>query len=279
MKKTFISLLLCTILLSSCDFISSETEMAHPQKQLGLVVKQDIPDNYIPREISVVSVGDSLTEGVGDSTERGGYIPYLREKLEADKGIKGADFQNYGVKGNRTTDLIRRLEDPEVRAAIEQADITVITIGGNDMMKVVRENISHLKLDDFAYEKERYEERLQEILNTVKSYNKDTAIVLVGLYNPFVKWFSNIDELNMIVSEWNLISQSTVTQYENAYFVEIMDIFENPEEDILFTDYFHPNDRGYELIGERVYKELSDGALAENSGGSYISQKEETQNR
>ncbi|PLR81049.1 GDSL family lipase [Bacillus canaveralius] len=279
MKKTFISLLLCTILLSSCDFISSETEMAHPQKQLGLVVKQDIPDNYIPREISVVSVGDSLTEGVGDSTERGGYIPYLREKLEADKGIKGADFQNYGVKGNRTTDLIRRLEDPEVRAAIEQADITVITIGGNDMMKVVRENISHLKLDVFAYEKERYEERLQEILNTVKSYNKDTAIVLVGLYNPFVKWFSNIDELNMIVSEWNLISQSTVTQYENAYFVEIMDIFENPEEDILFTDYFHPNDRGYELIGERVYKELSDGALAENSGGSYISQKEETQNR
>ncbi|PLR77252.1 GDSL family lipase [Bacillus sp. V3-13] len=279
MKKTFTSLLLCTILLSACDFTSPETETDHPAKQLGIEFKQDIPDNYIPREINVVSVGDSLTEGVGDSTERGGYIPYLQERLEAEKGIKGADFKNYGVKGNRTTDLIRRLEDPEVRAAIEKADITVITIGGNDMMKIVRENISHLKLDQFSQEKERYEERLHEILNTVKSYNNDTAIVLVGLYNPFVKWFSNIDELNMIVSDWNSTSQSTVAQYEHAYFVEIMDLFQNPEEDILFTDYFHPNNRGYELIGERVYEELNEGALAEISGDSYISRKEETQNQ
>ena len=29
-------------------------------------------------------MGDSLTQGVGDSTEHGGYLPYLQKQLETE---------------------------------------------------------------------------------------------------------------------------------------------------------------------------------------------------
>ena len=38
---------------------------------------------------------------------------------------------------------------------------------------------------------------------------------------------------------------------------DIMDVFENTEEDLFYTDYFHPNNKGYEFIAQEVYGELA----------------------
>ncbi|MDV2888613.1 GDSL family lipase, partial [Alkalihalophilus pseudofirmus] len=75
------------------------------------------------------------------------------------------------------------------------------------------------------------------IMETIVEQNPNTAIVLVGMYNPFSKWFSDIKEMDDIVSEWNKAGQSVVVKYPNAYFVEIDDIFLNTNEDLLYTDH------------------------------------------
>ncbi|KAB2338949.1 SGNH/GDSL hydrolase family protein [Cytobacillus depressus] len=241
----------------------SSTNIGHfnQAKQTALTTKTEPPEDFIPHDITIVSAGDSLTEGVGDSTNSGGYIPYLKEKLEDNRGISSAHFFNFGVKGNRSDQLLTRLNSSKIKTAVREADMVIVTIGGNDMMQVVRENFSNLKFRAFHKQKQKYIENLEEVINKLRKDNPDGIIVLVGLYNPFLKWFANISELNVIIDEWNKTSKKTLAKYPNTYFVEIDDLFQKNSEELLYTDYFHPNDKGYELIANRVYETLKEGAL------------------
>jgi len=223
----------------------------------------------------VVSAGDSLTQGVGDSTDQGGYLPYLKTMLEKEKGIKEVDISNFGVTGNRTTQLLKRLQSQEVRNQLQKADLVILTIGGNDIMKVVRDNISNLKISVFAEEKKSYITHLKQIMDVIVQENPQASIVLVGLYNPFSQVFSNIEEMNQIVSDWNQAGKSVIANYPNAYFVEIEDLFLNTNEDLLYTDNFHPNDKGYELIAGRLNQTLKKRTLPDLEKKSLMVSKEE----
>jgi lysophospholipase L1-like esterase len=273
MKKFFTLLITSILALSSCS--KAEIPQLVPEKKMAMKAFKPIPRDFMPRKLTIVSAGDSLTEGVGDSTGKGGYLPYLKKKLEKEKGISQVDFYNYGVKGNRTTQLIKRLQSNEIRDTIKSADIVILTIGGNDIMKVVKDNISNLQFSDFSKEKKLFIQHLRQIFDTVNQENPRASIVLVGLYNPFMKWFSEVDELNQIVDEWNEASQSVVANYEHAYFVEIEDVFDQSKENLLFTDNFHPNDKGYELIATRLQDSLGDRAIPDLEKNPLTVSKEE----
>ncbi|RDI43078.1 SGNH/GDSL hydrolase family protein [Falsibacillus pallidus] len=252
MKKILTFLLVFSVILSGCSQISAE----NPTRKVGLEEKQDPPSDFIPKKLTVVSVGDSLTQGVGDSTDSGGYIPYLKKGLESEKGIDEVTFYNFGVRGNRTDQLLSRLKTEKVQGKVKQADIVMITIGGNDVMKVFRDNFSNLKLQEFENARIGYQKRLKDILTTIRNENPNAGIVLVGLYNPFIKWFSDVKELQQIVYNWNNASLDILGEFDQTKFVPISDIFENKEEELLYTDYFHPNDKGYKLIADRIFEEL-----------------------
>jgi lysophospholipase L1-like esterase len=273
MKKVFPLLILSTFFLSSCS-LSDRLEL-HKERTASAVVYEEIPADFVPKEIKIVSAGDSLTEGVGDSTKTGGYLPYLRTLLEEEKGIKEVDFYNFGVKGDRTTQLLKRLETNEMKDTLATADLVILTIGGNDIMKVVKDNISNLQLPVFNKEREVYINNLIEIMNTIIRINPDAYIVLVGVYNPFSQLFSDIKELDKIVSEWNEASQRVVSNYSNAYFVGIEDLFINQSQSLLHTDNFHPNDKGYELIAERLNETLEERTLPDLVKKAYMVSKEE----
>jgi len=247
--------------LSSCG--QSNSQMLHQEKKVAAQVYEPIPDDFIPRKVTVLSAGDSLTQGVGDSSHQGGYLPYLKSMLEKDKGIQEVDFYNYGIKGNRTTQLLKRLKSPEMKPILQQADLVILTIGGNDIMKIVKDNISDLQVSDFLKEKESFRSHLTQIFDVIVKENPNASIVLVGVYNPFSKLFSDIKEMDQIVAEWNLVGQSVVNLYSNAYFVSIEDLFLNTKEDVLYTDNFHPNDKGYELMAERLNELLGKQVLPE----------------
>ncbi|MEH7176556.1 SGNH/GDSL hydrolase family protein [Neobacillus vireti] len=273
MKKVFTLLLLSTFFLSSCS--PPDRWDLHKERTASAVVYEEVPVDFVPKEIKIVSAGDSLTEGVGDSTKNGGYLPYLRTLLEEEKGIKEVDFYNFGVKGNQTTQLLKRLQKEEMRDTLSTADLVILTIGGNDIMKVVKDNISNLQLSIFDKEREEYINNLYQIINTIIRVNPEAYIVLVGVYNPFSQWFSDIKELDQIVSDWNVASQQVVANYSNAYFVGIEDIFLHPTENLLHSDNFHPNDKGYELIAERLNETLEERTLPDLVKKAYMVSKEE----
>lgn len=261
MKKTFtfLVLLFSLLMLVSC----SNQTLYNTEKDMVVMNKKDIPVSFLPKDLAIVSVGDSLTQGVGDSTGKGGYVPYLQTLLEETKGVNKADFLNYGVRGNRSDQLLKRIKTEEVSESIKKADSVILTIGGNDIMKVVRNNITNLQMDSFKAQLSEYEVNLNNVLASIREYNPKAVVILVGVYNPFIKMFSDIKEMNQIVADWNNTSEKVLAKYEHTYFVSIESIFENPTSDLLYEDYFHPNDKGYQLIAEAIYDKMLTAPLAD----------------
>ncbi|WP_338749479.1 SGNH/GDSL hydrolase family protein [Bacillus sp. FJAT-52991] len=229
----------------------------------------------VPKDLRVVSVGDSLTEGIGDSTKTGGYIPYLQDNLVQLEEVKSATFTNYGVKGNRTDQLLERLDEQKVKESIKKADFVIITIGGNDIMKVFKENFGELKVKQFEQERKDYEKRLNDIIVKVRQSNQEAGIVLVGLYNPFMEMLDDVEEVEEILQDWNETSKQTIEKYDRTTFVPVEDLFTNSKEDLFYDDQFHPNDRGYELIGERIFDTIKGEELEELTNQKIMYVKEE----
>jgi lysophospholipase L1-like esterase len=251
-------LLLILMVASSCsNTIVVSSHSVQEASTFQITEKEDIPASFFPDPIEIVSIGDSLTRGVGDSTDSGGYLPYLRRKLEKEPTITAVHMVNQGVLGNRTDQLLKRLDEDRIINDLSKADSVVITIGGNDIITVVQNNFMNLKMNQFDEARMAYEKRLNQILHKVRSHNEFAQIYVVGVYNPLSQWLTVFQEFDLIMHQWNRSSREIVKTYENSYFIEIGDLFENTGGNLLFTeDYFHPNDRGYELIAERIYTHM-----------------------
>jgi lysophospholipase L1-like esterase len=273
LRKSLPLLILLSLLLSACS--QQNGWGLHHERKVEAKSFKPIPANFRPRNLIVVSAGDSLTEGIGDSTDQGGYVPYLKTMLEKQKDINKVDIYNFGVKGNRTTQLLKRIQSDEMKLAIKKANMVILTIGGNDIMKVLRDNISNLRVSVFSKEKEDYKNHLHDIMDEIIQQNPDVSIVLIGMYNPFSQVFSNIQEMNDIVAEWNEADQSVIANYRNAYFVSIEDLFLHSTENLLYTDHFHPNDKGYKLIAERLNQTLEAQTIPDLEKKTLMVSKEE----
>jgi lysophospholipase L1-like esterase len=278
MKKTILfPLIFVLLILNGCTLFSQNEITESSIRKIGLSQKEEIPADFIPHDIKVVLLGDSLTEGVGDQYKKGGYLPYLQELLEGDKGINKAEILNFGVSGHRTDQLLRRLENKEVKMALDEVDMVLITIGGNDMLKVVKDNIANLTIEDFQREKQSFNQNLQQIVSEIRSMNGTASIVLIGLYNPFSSSLADIKEINQVINDWNQSSKLMISQYNRAYYVEIADIFKGDVDNLLHTDSFHPNNQGYELIAHRVYEVLDEDVLEGLHNELLIVNKQEIQ--
>lgn len=208
------------------------------------------------KDLHAVAIGDSLTQGVGDETENGGYVGILTNTFKENN--LNISIENYGKRGNRTDQLLKRLEKKEIEASIQQADIVLITIGANDIMKIVKNNIMDLQLNFFEQEKKEYIERLTAIFHRINEINPDTKIYLIGFYNPFDRYFGDIEEFQMIVNDWNESSETVTEQFENVNYIPISDIFSDSDVNLLSEDHFHPNTSGYERMARRILENMEE---------------------
>src|SRR5690349_2012933 len=84
--------------------------------------------------LTIVALGDSLTEGQGDDSGTGGYPPRLQVLLETLRA--GTQVQNFGHSGWASIDLINGLEGQPSeleQAEAANADIALVWIGSNDL--------------------------------------------------------------------------------------------------------------------------------------------------
>lgn len=206
--------------------------------------------DFFKKDQRIVSIGDSLTQGVGDETENGGYVGILNHTFEENN--LNITIENFGKRGNRSDQLLKRLEKEKIAAAIKDADIVLVTVGANDIMKVVKKNFTNLNMEPFQQERLEYVKRLTAIFNKINEINPNTQIYLIGFYNPFERYFSDIEQLEMILDNWNNVGKSVTEEFDNAYYIPIEDLFSDSSIELLSDDYFHPNTTGYKLIAKRV---------------------------
>src|SRR5699024_8299776 len=138
---------------------------------------------FTQNDYHITALGDSLTQGVGDETNKDGYLTTLKRRLtDLDYRIR---IENFGKRGNRTDQVLDRVEEENaIQRSIRRADIVLVTVGANDILQIVRDNIMDLDEEIFDLEIGHYEERLVELFELIHSYNEDAEIYLIGFYNP-----------------------------------------------------------------------------------------------
>jgi lysophospholipase L1-like esterase len=115
---------------------------------------------------SVVVLGDSISTGYGLANK-----DYSYGSLVAD--YYGAQIENYAVDGATTGDLLNLLESGGVDSALSDADVILVTIGGNDTLQPAL-SIIYSTLDKYNIDTSQFN-GIQSILDTFTS--KDQAIL------------------------------------------------------------------------------------------------------
>ena len=267
-RKILEMILYCLVTLLVCFFLvnwllpSAEPVMTKPSTSAKKKV------------VTYVAIGDSLTKGVGDSTNQGGFVPLLAQSLTNESGLEFKAI-NYGVSGNTSGQILSRIrEKKEIRKDLKQAQLLTITVGGNDLRKAILEDTSNLDLDRFEKASKAYEKNLKQIIELARKDNPDLPVYVVGIYNPLYLNFPDLTELQTLVDQWNQRTEETLSAYQGVYFVPINDLLykgidgksgvteselgkETVTNDALYDeDSFHPNNTGYEIMKEAVLEKI-----------------------
>lgn len=208
----------------------------------------------------IAALGDSLTVGTGDSSGSG-YVKRAAEAL-AEKLDKPVHIvNNLAIGGLRADQLARHLDETGFVNAVVQADIVMLTIGGNDLFQFAANGGSmasggDLSVAELEEQLAAGQARLGGVFAKIRSLNPHARIVYIGLYNPFYDLPDIRADASRIVREWNGYAADEAAKDGNMTVVPTYDLFEANIGRYLSSDHFHPNGDGYARIAERVAQAL-----------------------
>lgn len=269
MRRVFIFLFVFSLFLAGCNSSLVRSTDTVTEREPTAFKEWVIPNYFIPRQIQVIGLGDSLTQGVGDELKRDGYFGRLTDKMKDWRGIKDVSANNLAKKGRRSDQLIKQLEEKDIQADVKEADIILLTIGGNDIMKVVKKHLFNLHKDPFYDELVQFEKRLDELYGIIRGLNGDAVIGVAGLYNPFSIVTDEATDFEDIIEDWNKAIEARAVVDGKSCFIPVMDLFDSNSAMVYHTDFFHPNAKGYDSMANRFVdtfeicdlQKMSDGQL------------------
>lgn len=229
--------------------------------------------------IHYTAIGDSLTEGIGDLTNSGGFVPLVAKDLQEHYRLNGVQTDNFGKNGDRSDQILKRIKkNEEIQEGLASADLITLTVGGNDLMKVIKGDVFRLTKTSFEKPLKNYQKEVEKLFTEIRKYNPEAPIYVLGIYNPFYLYFPDITEMQEIVDSWNNGTEEIVKAEKNAYFIPINDLLYKgagdevgivSSEDIASgtassseldiknnalyeEDHFHPNNLGYQIMASTV---------------------------
>ncbi|MER2089674.1 MAG: GDSL-type esterase/lipase family protein [Sporosarcina sp.] len=267
MRRVFLIVIAFSLFLSGCQqTLIRKTDVFTARQEIGFT-EWDIPGYFIPKKVRVVGLGDSLTQGVGDELKKEGYFGRVTGRMIEWKGVKEVDVSNLAKRGRRSDQLLEKLADSEVQASVKTADLIFLTIGGNDIMKVVKANLFNLKMEPFYIELGKFESRLDELFTIIRDLNGDAIVVVAGLYNPFSIVTDETNEFEEIIDDWNKAIEVRAIMDGKSCFVPVTDLFDSNTNMVYHTDFFHPNAKGYDGMADRYLEKLEECGLQQLSDG------------
>ncbi|MCC2498616.1 SGNH/GDSL hydrolase family protein [Bacillus paranthracis] len=267
MRSKVVKVILLITIASFClfayGFVSGVNDVLNP-KASNLIKKTDVvaKEKKKTGTLQIVSLGDSLTRGVGDK-EGIGYVGRMKEDLQKDYKQKIA-LTNLAVSGAKMPDLLKQFESNGAQYSIKQADVIVLTIGGNDLFPGW-ESLGKIDLETYRPDTETFQNEAKKIIEEIRKLNTDSPIFWLGLYNPF----EDVEDLkgsSNIVVDWNASLEKLALNDKNVYITPTFDLFQNRGKDLLYSDHFHPNEVGYTYMAERLVQNVVSKLKLEQGG-------------
>ncbi|OWA35124.1 hypothetical protein B9G55_10590 [Saccharibacillus sp. O16] len=245
----------------------------------------------------IVSFGDSITAGYEPQRTAAEYYGFVPRLAEQARFHGRSEVDNYGISGlnstglehyieavragtNTTADAVQAgLSDPnaalfasqvaQVRSDVADADLITITIGGNDLLPLIRsgEVPQDLNTQVEALLKS-YATNLGAVLSDLKEINPNARIVIADQYQPVpaVKAGAQYAALSQAAAAYtttlNQVIAAQNAQGGHAEAVNLVALFAGRETQMthIMRGDIHPNQVGYEAIAK---------AFAEKIWGEY----------
>jgi lysophospholipase L1-like esterase len=199
---------------------------------VALQIGSNRPNTYL-------GFGDSITEGEG-STDRQGY----RAKLEAllKRYLGSARVEADGVSGASSDRGIRRIRETLAKT---RPAFTLVLMGTNDW-------------DDSRPPEETAQETVSNLRTILRRIRTEGSIPLVATLPPpnvGYDWRVPRERDQWVVLVNRLIAPMATE--EGAALADLYGAFQRePQTRRLFADHLHPNDHGYEVIVQTLFKAI-----------------------
>lgn len=210
------------------------------------------------QEIRIAALGDSLTRGTGDGTGQG-YVRRVLSTLEKSKEKPVTLLNNLAVNGLRADQLVERIEKDSAGYVLKQANVILLTIGGNDLFQGAQSeqmSAKEMQLDTLVAKVDAGIVHLKQVLTQLRKWNPDALIIYVGLYNPFSDLQAMREIGNAVVQKWNDSAYAFINKDKNMMMVPTYDLFQRNSSKYLSSDHFHPNGDGYDAIAKRIVQSI-----------------------
>ena len=206
-------------LLSAC---SPEEQSPRPQP---VEPPPDAPQSPEPSAMTILCLGDSLTEGSGLDRSQA-YPARLQEKIDA----LGWNFKvvNAGLGGDTTAAALRRLDWFLQR----RIDVLILALGGNDGLR-------GLPLAEVR-------KNLEAIISKATSRYPRLKVVLAGMQMPANYGMPYVRGFQALFPE--------VAASHGALLIPFLLEGVGGRPELNLPDGIHPNRRGQEIVAENVWK-------------------------
>ncbi|AHF06138.1 GDSL-type esterase/lipase family protein [Desulfitobacterium metallireducens] len=243
-------ILACITLIILGIRIFETTRVTSPKSsQSAFELAQKLSEKGSP--LKVLILGDSIAKGTGDEQGKG-FSGYLSEELKQSTS-KDIIVKNEGIDGLTSTGLLEHLQSKRLNSEITDADIILISIGGNDLLKSLPSNLLGQE-DSFQKQFASYLDNLKQSLKLLRTTNPNSAIILLGLYNPYEILISA--ENQHLLNELNDQSRQMIESDGNALYIPTYDLMKYNSTRYISKDSLHPSSLGYQAISERISQAL-----------------------
>ena len=214
-------------------------------------------------EKSLVVCGDSIAQGYGiQNPDDASYGKILADTL-------GYSYKNFGHDGDRSTDLLEKLNGNKkgIATAIKSADIVIISIGGNDFIKPKTELVNRILpaavgiTDNVDAVQKEFEQNFRQIIAKIKGLNGKATLIVQTVYNGhngLIGW-----AYNLATSRINASVSAYLDENPGAYIlVDTAPVFECHREYIA-VDTLHPSALGNVAIAQVILDTLYENGIAD----------------
>jgi lysophospholipase L1-like esterase len=209
--------------------------------------------------LTYLALGDSLTAGLGSSETNylrlHAFVPRLTAHLRQEYQVH---VENHGIPGITSEQLLLYLtQGPGVEQKLKDADVITITIGGNDLLQLLRsENLTKEQIESTI---QQFGQQLEEIISQIRDSNEKESIHVMELYTPYDENHPLHLTGQLAISSYNKELSERLSSYKNVHLVSVYTSFLNKGSQLTHIDQndIHPNDQGYEVIFNAFKKSLS----------------------